>query len=244
MASTIETGHAKNVANFLDLITFCQAYGPSYNPVKDSLKILQLQSKFELSNEMLNAAKVQKTRFDNATNERRIEFEDLKPFATRIVNAFGVSGVNKLAMDDMRSVNKKLQGTSPKKPAAPVEGSDKPAVSISSSQQSFDMQIDHFAMIIQTLEQYPAYSPNEDELKLAKLQSKLSEMKTKNAGLISAYTDYNNALIQRNVVLYDPLTGLLQVSKEVKQYVKSLFGAKSPQFRQVSGLEFKKILKD
>jgi hypothetical protein len=198
-----------------------------------------------LSNEMLKAAKVQKTRFDNATNERRIEFDDLKPLATRIVNAFGVSGVNKLAMDDMRSVNKKLQGTtSPKKPAAPAEGSDKPAASISGSQQSFDMQIDHFAMIVQTLEQYPAYSPNEDELKLVKLQAKLSEMKTKNAGLISAYTDYNNALIQRDVVLYDPLTGLVQISKEVKQYVKSLFGAKSPQFRQVSGLEFKKILKD
>lgn len=73
MSKAIETGHAKNVANFLDLITFCQAYGVAYNPVKDSLKIPQLQSMHVSANEVLNAAKVQKTKFDNATNERRID---------------------------------------------------------------------------------------------------------------------------------------------------------------------------
>lgn len=29
MASTSETGHAKNIANFQDLISFCQGYGAS-----------------------------------------------------------------------------------------------------------------------------------------------------------------------------------------------------------------------
>ncbi len=31
MASTTETGHAKNVANFEDLISFCQGYGTTVN---------------------------------------------------------------------------------------------------------------------------------------------------------------------------------------------------------------------
>lgn len=34
MASTSETGHAKNVANFSTLISFCTAYGTKYNPSK------------------------------------------------------------------------------------------------------------------------------------------------------------------------------------------------------------------
>lgn len=244
MSKAIETGHAKNVANFLDLITFCQAYGVAYNPVKDSLKIPQLQSMHVSANEVLNAAKVQKTKFDNATNERRIEFDVLKPLVTRIVNAFAVSGVNSLALDDLRSVNKKLQGSGPKKSTVPPENAETAPQSISTSQQSYDMQIANFTTLVQLLEQYPAYNPNEDDLKLEKLQSKLEALKSMNFNLIKAYTDYNNALIQRNVVLYDPLTGLVQISKEVKQYVKSLFGAKSPQFRQVSGLEFKKYYKD
>ena len=51
-------------------------------------------------------------------------------------------------------------------------------------------------------------------------------------------------MIDRNQTLYNPLTGLVQTSKEVKQYVKSVFGANSPQYKQVRGLEFKVIKKD
>ena len=32
--------------------------------------------------------------------------------------------------------------------------------------------------------------------------------------------------------------------KEVKQYIKSIFGATSPQYKQVSGLEFKVVKND
>ena len=39
MASTSETGHAKNVANFEDLISFVTGYGATYNPTKVPLKL-------------------------------------------------------------------------------------------------------------------------------------------------------------------------------------------------------------
>ena len=35
--------HAKNVANFEDLISFCNGYGATYNPSKDALTIAKLQ---------------------------------------------------------------------------------------------------------------------------------------------------------------------------------------------------------
>ena len=41
--------------------------------------------------------------------------------------------------------------------------------------------------------------------------------------------------------LYNPLSGLVQTALDVKKYVKSVFGASSPQFKQVSGLEFSNI---
>ncbi|MDX2172203.1 MAG: hypothetical protein SFY56_03740 [Bacteroidota bacterium] len=44
MASTSETGHDKNVANFENLISFCVGYGATYNPSKTSLKVPQLQT--------------------------------------------------------------------------------------------------------------------------------------------------------------------------------------------------------
>ena len=43
MQSTSETGHAKNVTNFEDLISFCNGYRATYNPSKDALTIAKLQ---------------------------------------------------------------------------------------------------------------------------------------------------------------------------------------------------------
>ncbi|POS02513.1 hypothetical protein [Flavobacterium croceum] len=244
--SVSETGHAKNIANFQDLISFCQGYGANYNPTKESLKIPQLQALYQLAQDKLNATKTQKTTFDNATNERRNTFANLKPLATKIINAFAVSGADTLAIADAKTVNKKLQGTTSKKSTTtndniPPLGELKGA---STSQQSYDRLIDHFVNLIQVVEQNTNYTPNETELQVATLQTKLEEMQTKNTNLINAYTGYSNAMIERNQTLYNPLTGLVQTSKEVKQYVKSVFGANSPQYKQVSGLEFKVIKKD
>jgi hypothetical protein len=67
---------------------------------------------YQLAQDKLNATKTQKTNFDNATNERRNSFANLKPLATKIINAFAVSGADTLAIADAKTVNKKLQGTS------------------------------------------------------------------------------------------------------------------------------------
>lgn len=242
MASTSETGHAKNVANFQDLISFCQGYGSVYNPTKDSLKITQLQSLYQTANEKLTSVKTAKTSFDNATNDRKNNFSDLKPFATKIINAFAVSGADNLAVADAKTVNKKLQGSSSKNANAVNSNNENltTANSISTSQQSYDRLIDHFANLIQVLEQNPAYNPNETELQVASLQTKLGVLQTKNTNLINSYTQYSNTMIDRNQTLYNPLTGLTQTAKEVKLYVKSIFGASSPQYKQVSAIEFTK----
>ena len=44
MASQSEVGHAKNVANFQDLIAYCTAYGTTYNPSKSALQLGSLNT--------------------------------------------------------------------------------------------------------------------------------------------------------------------------------------------------------
>lgn len=241
MKSKSETGHLLNIANFQDLISFCQGYGTAYNPAKDSLKIPQLQALYQNASDRFNSTKLQKTAFDNATNERKNAFKDLKPFTTKIVNAFAVSGADTLAVNNLKSVNKKMQGSSGKKESTVnTENSAHPVTNtISTSQQSYDRLIDHFANLIVVLEQNTVYNPNENDLKVASLKAKLNDLQTKNTNLINVYTTYSNALIERNQILYDASTGLVQTSKEVKQYIKSVFGATSPQYKQISKLEFK-----
>ena len=200
MASTSETGHAKNIANFQDLISFCQGYGASYNPTKESLKIPQLLALYQLAQDKLNATKTQKTAFDTATNERRNTFANLKPLATKIINAFAVSGADTLAIADAKTVNKKLQGASSKKATTEQTTPENTPTtnSISTSQQSYDRLIDHFANLIQVVEQNTNYTPNETELQVATLQTKLTELQTKNTTLINAYTISNKSSLSTN----------------------------------------------
>ena len=42
-----------------------------------------------------------------------------------------------------------------------------------------------------------------------------------------------------NEKLYDEETGLVATAGDVKKYVKSIFSASSPEYAQVSGLQFK-----
>ena len=44
----------------------------------------------------------------------------------------------------------------------------------------------------------------------------------------------------RNAALYDDPTSIYELQKLVKAYVKGAFGASSPQYKQISGLEFTK----
>ncbi|MEO8517467.1 MAG: hypothetical protein ABI426_12005 [Flavobacterium sp.] len=238
-SSTSETGHAKNIANFQNLISFCQGYGSAYDPSKEALKISALQSQYVNAIQKLNQTKATKVSFDNATNDRRHEFENLKPLATKIINAFIVSGADNLAIKDLKSINKKIQGSNTPKTKTTPEGDAETVKAISTSQQSYDRLIDHYINLTQVLQQNPFYSPNESELKLSSLNAKILTMQSTNTALINSYTQYSNTIIQRNQALYDAVTGLTQTAKEVKQYVKSVFGAASPQYHQVVILEFK-----
>ena len=51
-------------------------------------------------------------------------------------------------------------------------------------------------------------------------------------------TPLSNKRIARDEVLYADGTGLVDLAGLVKKYIKSLFGADSPQYEQISGLKF------
>ncbi len=247
MPSTSETGHAKNVANFEDLISFCSAYGATYNPSKEALTIAKLKDLQTQAKDSLQQTKTAKTSFDNATNARQLAFKDLKPLATKIVNALSVSGATDAVIENAKTINRKIQGAKANGGTkTPATSSDPNAPTptdktISTSQQSYDSLIDHFTKMIETVSQDTNYKPNETDLKVVTLQTKLDSLKSSNTNLVNAFTDWSNARINRNTTLYNPLTGLVQTALDAKKYVKSVFGATSPQFKQVSGLEFTNV---
>jgi hypothetical protein len=243
MASTTETGHAKNVATFEDLISFCTGYGAAYNPSKVALKLPGLNTQLTAASAALQAVKTAKTAYDNATNAREISFKPMKSLATKIVSALAATEAADQTVDDVKTTNMKIQGrraVKVEKPSAEALAKGAEPVTASTSQQSYDKMIDHFAQLIATLTAEPKYLPNENELKLTSLNTLLTDLKTKNTAVINATTAASNARIARDKALYAETTGVVDTALAVKTYVKSVFGASSPQYKQVSGLKFTK----
>ncbi len=244
MASTSETGHAKNVANFEDLISFCTGYGASYNPSKAAIQIAALNTLHTNGKNSLTGVISTKTAFTNATNARQAAFDPLKKLCTRIVNALDATDATDKMVKDAKSINNKIQGKrSGDKPTPPPAGATDAAEdkTISVSQQSYDSLVENFDKLIQLVSSEPTYTPNETELQVSTLTTTLGNLKTTNTAVITSYTNYSNSRITRNSILYAATSGLVDIAGDVKKYVKSVFGATSPQFKQVSKLEFKKV---
>lgn len=62
-----------------------------------------------------------------------------------------------------------------------------------------------------------------------------------NANVVNTTTALSNARITRNDIMYKETTCLVDVALDTKSYIKSGYGASSPQDKQVSKLEFKVI---
>jgi len=82
------------------------------------------------------------------------------------------------------------------------------------------------------------YAPNETELQIGALQTYSTSLKNANTNVINNTTPVSNKRITRDEALYAEGTGLVDLAGLVKKYVKSLYGGASPQYKQISGLEF------
>ena len=241
MASTSETGHAKNVANFQDLIAFVTGYGATYNPTKASLKLPQLNSLTTTAQGNLADVITKNTTYNNSVNDRVIAFNGLKSLSTRLVGALDSTDATSQKVDDAKGFNRKIQGKRATTSETPTDPNTPAPATISASQQSYDQLIQHFAGLVSVLQSEPTYSPNETELKIATLNAKQADLTSKNNAVSTAYTNISNSRITRDHTFYATDTGLIDIAGEVKKYVKSIFGASSPQFAQVKGIQFKKI---
>lgn len=245
MASTSETGHAKNVANFNKLIASCIGYGAKFNPAKANLQLAAIQNLHKEAEGVIKGVNTGATLFNKATNERIVAFKDFKPFSTQLINALAASGASAATIADAKVINRKVQGK--RAEAKPVEikpedGQTNAQVdkAISVSQLSYDAQVEHLSKMYELLVAEESYKPNEAELSTTGVAQKLDTLKAANQKVATAYTQYSNSRIARDTTLYDPLNGLVAVAQGIKKYVLSVFKANSPQYRQISGIEFKK----
>ncbi len=245
MSPVYETGHEINLANLETLISRCIGFGENYNPTKNTIKIDALSASLNNAKQVFLNLRTAKTAYDNACNAREAAFAPFRKLATRIINAFHAAGASQHAVNDLKTINRKIQGK--RAPERTHNTAENPATEstetkkISVSQQSYDSLIAHFEKIITFLAAEPLYNPNEADLKISHLNTMLNNYINLNSTVINTYTIYSSALIARNTLLYQPITGIVPLANDVKIYVKSVFGASSPEYKEVSAIKFRMV---
>ncbi len=139
---------------------------------------------------------------------------------------------------NIETIALKLQG----KRATPITKTtpSPTAKTISTSQQSYDMKYDNMNKMAQLLATITSYTPNETDVKLPAINTLVASMKTQNKAVSTALQPVVTARNTRNTILYTDTTGLVDIAKEVKKYIKSVNGPKSPEFKQASKIKFTK----
>lgn len=234
-----ESGHARNVERFAQLISFVQGYGADYAPANTAISLVNLQAKLAQSQVGIDGVSSTKAPWTVAVNNRQNEFAELRPRMTRVVNGFAASGAPDNAVKDVKTLKRRIDGVKLKTP--PKEGAGTPdddGKGHSASQQSYTQLTEHLDNLIELLDS-SGYAPNEPELKLAALTAYSTSLKNANTAVINATTPVSNSRITRDEALYADGTGLVALAGLVKKYVKSLYGADAPQYQQIAGLEFK-----
>ena len=245
MASTTEQGHNRNAVNFEKLIINCTSYGTAYNPSKAALKVAAMQAQLNAAKNSITTINALTPAYKTSVAARVAAFKPLDKLITRVNNALKASDSTPEIDEAAKTIVRKLQGrravaksTEQEKSTAKEEGNE--IVEISSSQMSYDNRLDNLDKLIKLLSSVAQYAPNEADLKIAALTAIYTDLKAKNQAVMNAEVPLSNARIARNDIMYKDNTGLVDIAADAKTYIKSLYGATSPQYKQVSALRFTK----
>lgn len=236
-----ESGHAKNVANFEKLITYVIGYGDAYAPSNANIALSSLQAKAAEAHGSLEEVHSLLANYNKSVGERSAAFAQLSKLSTRVFNALKASGATQAQIETAETHHRKLQGrrasarfSDEQKEQLAAQGQD--VRQVSASQLSFDSLLDTLDKQIKFLSTSDLYAPNEVDLQVASLASLHSNLLQKNSTTVNQAAALSSARLKRDEVLNHPETGMIALAANTKNYLKSIFGATSPEYKLVSGI--------
>lgn len=244
MATSTSTGHNNNLSSFFNLYRVTQELGAKYNPTNPLLKTENLEKVYIAGRDILenvNAADIANT---DAIKSRSVLFGDVVPFAVRIVNIYSVSGADGKSVENVRSILRKMHGQQGGRTAVATKAPEATdAKTRISSQLGYEDKASHFSLIGSIVEANPSYQVNEAELTKESIAAFASKLRAANEKCIETDRTLETARIERDRVLYTNEDSLLNVFKDVKVYIKAAFGNTSQEYKRISGLDFRNMMK-
>jgi hypothetical protein len=232
----METGHAITISNFKIMIIRCQSFENLYNPTNPNLTIAALTAQYEAANtfhlDYLSGLQLSKTYINN----HQILFSALNPLVTRALNLLQSTQASAQIIRDIKALSDIIRGAN-LNPRTKKDGS--PDLDhISNSHQSYVMRTHNFSKLVILYKSEPLYTPNETDLTIAALEAYKDQLQAKNSELWGILSPVIKNRTDRDHLLYDKDTGIIETAKRCKKYVRALFGPRSPEARSITSIKF------
>ncbi|MEQ1603545.1 MAG: hypothetical protein ABL999_01600 [Pyrinomonadaceae bacterium] len=237
-----ETGHAKNVENWQKMIAACTGFGVDYAPSNVNLTIVSMNALLTGVETLMDGVQTSIVPWKNKVADRENIYTGVRPRTTQMLAAFKACGAAANKVDNMKTYQRQVHGA--RATAKPVDDPNTPgdeSKGNSVSHQSYVQIAEAFGQMVALAAGEPLYTPNETHLTVATNTAYHAAMETANDDVINTVPAWKNSMTSRNARLYNDPDSIFERQKLVKEYVKSLYGAISPQYAQVKGLEFKKV---
>jgi hypothetical protein len=235
----MKTGYVKTVAAFDKVLGSCNALGARYNPSEEALKPAALGALLEQAQQSLEAVKVARTAYIMSVSDRIESFTGIESLAVRIVRMMAASKANEEHTQDAIRIKRRFypvrQRSRKSEPQARSLETPAPKARRTSSRRDFDGKMETFGDLIQIVQEIRNYNPNEADLKVEALKTKLADLQARSQAVSRAYLNFSNARIERDKVLF-AREGVHDTTTAVKNYIRGAFGVTSRQSDQISKL--------
>ena len=245
MSSSIsETGHAVNISNYKLLIDTCSGFGKDYNPSNESLLLENMMAQWSTGETLNKTLSKAKGDVKEPENERALLFAPLNQLITQVMGAVDSSTANDLVKKDLKGIADRIRGAykREKKPVVEATG-DAELDKVSQSHQGFVQKAAAMLDFINLLSTVKEYKPNEVPLKVTSLTTLHDSMDEANNTIGGIIDTESKALLARNRALYKAGTGMLSMAQVCRDYVKSVFGTKAAEYKQVTAIKFRDLPK-
>lgn len=174
--------------------------------------------------------------YDIKINARQTVYAKIDPMVRASRRYYKSSGAPDANIADANTIinkilapaGKKKAALDPNAPAAAIEKNN------STSHRSFDAR---YGNLIALREFYAAdsfFNPNEIEINLAAFDALIAECEAANQAVNTAFVEAMNAWNERDAKLYNNADSILEDFRDAKDYYKSLYEPKSPQYKAIT----------
>ena len=236
MASTTETGHNKNVANFSTAYQILEEMGTLYNPTNAKIQLVNLDPIRTSLQTTIVDLNNKKPIYKNAVSAREFAISPLGKLMTKSLNYAKSLDISVIDKENINAQAKKIRGDQKPKSVNPETTETD---GISTSQMSYDSRIANLQAYTNQLASHTEYAPNETEIQIASFQTLHTNLVTLSQAVNSAGNALITARKNRNNILYSNDTNVIQLIKDIKAYLKSLGDAGKPYYNAIVKLQFK-----